>query len=101
MEFTILYQIQCYYLYLQCTLRYSLKIALYLTVNYIDYVPLSCARKQSEAATMLNCIHGYHVSNNLNGFKIPLIIIGFMIRVDIQLPYSFNLLYFHVCTMYC
>ena len=49
MEFTISYQIQCYVC--TCNVLYAIAyIALYLTVSYIDYVLLSCAMKQSEAA---------------------------------------------------
>ena len=62
-------------------LQFHIRLNVYFTLwprqyyswqhNYIDYVLLSCAKNQSEAATssiatMLNCIHAHDVSNNLN-----------------------------------
>ena len=95
MEFTILHQIKMFcftlwprqyynwqqnyidYVLLSCAKKQSeaANSSIYnWQQNYIDYVLLSCAKKQSEAATssiatMLNCIHAHHVSNNLNGVK--------------------------------
>ena len=53
------------YLYLQCTLRYSLDST--IVDNKCSF--LVQRRSINLQHTVLNCIHAYHVSNNLNGVK--------------------------------
>ena len=63
------------YLYLQCTLCYSLDSTIVGSKITLIMCSFLVQRNQSEALTcialllMLNCIHAYHVSNNLNGVK--------------------------------
>ena len=62
------------YLYLQCTLCYGLDST--IVCSKITLIMCSFLVQRNERinlkhsiVTMLNCIHAYHVSNNLNGVK--------------------------------
>ena len=67
-EFTISYQIQCYICTNNVTMYNGSKITLILPCLLAPFLYKESIWSKLQH-TMLNCIHAYHASNNLNGVK--------------------------------